>query len=143
MVEGVGGELRPTKFGIKSFGESRVYPDTRPDPYGQVNTSDQDRSRMGGSADIANEDHYRADTDSSQRSLHHTLGISRNQASPGSHTHDGLTSPLIGPSEPNPSFNPNLTPSDTNQKNRPAWTCAATASDIRALLHKFVNFRDV
>lgn len=33
--------------------------------------------------------HEKADTDGDDRSMHHTLGPRRGQASPGSHTHDG------------------------------------------------------
>lgn len=45
--------------------------------------------------------HTNSDVDSSQKAQHHTLGSSRNQASPGDHTHDGGTSnksiqPLLG-----------------------------------------------
>jgi len=40
--------------------------------------------------------HTKADTDGSTSAMHHTLGISHNQASPGDHSHDGQTSRLIG-----------------------------------------------
>lgn len=42
--------------------------------------------------------HANADTDTRPESLHHTLGPSPSQASPGDHTHDGGTSQqlLIG-----------------------------------------------
>lgn len=40
--------------------------------------------------------HTKADTDGSTSSMHHTLGISHNQASPGDHSHDGQTSRLVG-----------------------------------------------
>lgn len=36
--------------------------------------------------------HTNADTDGSQKSLHHTLGSTHNQASPGDHNHDGGSS---------------------------------------------------
>jgi len=39
--------------------------------------------------------HEKADTDGSHHAIHHTLGSGRNQASPGDHTHDGGTSPLL------------------------------------------------
>ena len=40
--------------------------------------------------------HLNADTDVRAESLHHTLGASSSQASPGDHTHDGGTSsPLL------------------------------------------------
>ena len=39
--------------------------------------------------------HKNADTDSRAEAIHHTLGNSPTQASPGNHTHDGSSSPLI------------------------------------------------
>lgn len=39
--------------------------------------------------------HTNADTDTRRESAHHTLGIAPYQASPGDHTHDGGTSPLL------------------------------------------------
>ena len=39
--------------------------------------------------------HANADTDTRPESLHHTLGPSPSQASPGDHLHDGGTSPQL------------------------------------------------
>ena len=39
--------------------------------------------------------HANADTDTRPESLHHTLGSSPSQASPGDHLHDGGTSPQL------------------------------------------------
>lgn len=39
--------------------------------------------------------HKRADTDSSFKAIHHTLGKKHNQAAPGDHTHDGIDSSAI------------------------------------------------
>lgn len=39
--------------------------------------------------------HRKADTDTKHEAAHHTLGTGENQASPGSHNHDGTTSRLI------------------------------------------------
>lgn len=39
--------------------------------------------------------HLNADTDVRPESLHHTLGASESQASPGDHNHDGGTSALL------------------------------------------------
>ena len=39
--------------------------------------------------------HRNADTDGSETSMHHTLGSSNYQASPGDHTHDGGSSQMI------------------------------------------------
>lgn len=36
--------------------------------------------------------HRNADTDKTAKSIHHTLGGTRNQAAPGDHIHDGGTS---------------------------------------------------
>ena len=36
--------------------------------------------------------HEKADKDASQKAIHHSLGPSHNQASPGDHSHDGGTS---------------------------------------------------
>ena len=41
--------------------------------------------------------HTKADTDSSPKALHHTLGPNQNQASPGNHSHDGGASTKISP----------------------------------------------
>ena len=50
-----------------------------------------------GSADIAPPQtvarfHNKSDVDSSSEAQHHTLGIKKDQASPGDHKHDGSTS---------------------------------------------------
>lgn len=42
-----------------------------------------------------NEFHSKSDSDASTGAIHHTLGISHNQASPGDHSHDGQTSRLL------------------------------------------------
>ncbi len=42
-----------------------------------------------------NQFHLNSDKDSSATALHHTLGLGPSQASPGSHTHDGLNSKRI------------------------------------------------
>jgi hypothetical protein len=47
------------------------------------------------SADVS-KFHSNSDSDSSQISQHHTLGIQHNQASPGDHKHDGKSSKKIG-----------------------------------------------
>jgi hypothetical protein len=53
-----------------------------------------------GSADIAPPQtvarfHNKSDVDSSSEAQHHTLGIKKDQASPGDHKHDGTTSRKI------------------------------------------------
>lgn len=49
-----------------------------------------------------NDFHARSDVDASRYAQHHTLGLKHNQASPGDHTHDGINSKLLTPSEPPP-----------------------------------------
>ncbi|MBC7589670.1 MAG: hypothetical protein H7226_01325 [Salinibacterium sp.] len=39
--------------------------------------------------------HMNADTDVRGESIHHTIGAGETQSSPGNHTHDGGTSPLL------------------------------------------------
>lgn len=93
-MSNVGKELKPTKFGITSIEEQPV---TQPDRYGQTQSDVKDAS-MGGapSALEVQQFHFKSDVDSSQRALHHTLGPRRNQASPGNHIHDGVSSPKLG-----------------------------------------------
>ena len=47
------------------------------------------------SAKDVTEIHRNADVNKSQEAMHHTLGIQRNQASPGSHIHDGTDSEYL------------------------------------------------
>lgn len=46
-------------------------------------------------AAVVEQIHTNADTDIRTASIHHTLGPSNTQASPGDHTHDGGTSSLL------------------------------------------------
>jgi len=39
--------------------------------------------------------HTHADTDGSQKAIHHTLGPNHNQAAPGNHSHDGGNSAVL------------------------------------------------
>jgi hypothetical protein len=68
------------------------------DMNGNYNASDLDFTQW--ETKFANIDvialHTRDDCDSGPHSHHHTLGYSRNQASPGDHIHDGFTSKLVG-----------------------------------------------
>lgn len=87
--------LEPSKLAVKKFTEKRVYPTDAPDDFGQVNNSDKDRSRIGKPPAQSSQDHYHSDVDSSRQAQHHTLGTGRNQAAPGNHIHDGVTSKEI------------------------------------------------
>lgn len=97
--EGVGRELKPTKFDVNKFRRSeinQVSNETTPDQFGQSYNADYDRSKWGETAPAeSRRAHSRSDVDLSPRSLHHTLGLKRSQASPGNHTHNGITSKRI------------------------------------------------
>lgn len=72
--------------------------------------------------------HFRSDVDSGPSAQHHTLGINRNQASPGDHIHDGSASRKLGTKR-------SLSISGSKGGN------AALASVI-TLLKNFVEFTD-
>lgn len=63
------------------------------DPFGVIKNERKDNVPT---ARQVGEFHTKADTDGSTGAMHHTLGISHNQASPGDHSHDGQTSRLVG-----------------------------------------------
>lgn len=131
--EGVGRTLKPVKFGI----EGSTMPKHPVDEFGQKYNADQDESKWSGnSPQDSRKLHDRADTDTGPRSLHHTLGSGRNQASPGDHIHDGTTSRKLGPLEMDPV---------NNGKTRPKLTIpvATTIADLKALLHEVIEFREV
>ncbi len=132
-------ELKPTNFGVDKFRPDDIRTSTDPDQFGQSYNHDYDRSKWSkDSPEDSRKDHARSDVDLSPRALHHTLGPRRNQSSPGDHIHDGTTSKKIGPLEMDP------TPGNEG-KTRPVLTIpvAATVADIVALLHEFVEFREV
>lgn len=133
-------ELGPANFDINKFKRNqsqRTDSETTPDQFGQTYNSDYDRSKWSETTpQEGRRAHLRSDADLSPRSLHHTLGIKRNQASPGDHIHDGVTSKKIGPLE--------MDPVNLGQT-RATWTIplAPTVNDVVTLLAKFVNFRQV
>lgn len=97
------------------------------DPFGKIKDSRKDNVP---SARQVNEVHTKADTDSGNTAIHHTLGIDHNQASAGDHSHDGITSRKVG----------------AGQK----LTCATLAGpdatriqNILLMLHKIVDFTEV
>jgi hypothetical protein len=63
------------------------------DPFGGVK---KDKQNPNPTTKEVTDFHTKADTDGSPLSIHHTLGINRNQSSPGNHVHDGKASPKIG-----------------------------------------------
>jgi hypothetical protein len=77
---------------------------------------------------LVNSFHFRSDVDSGVAAQHHTLGISRNQASPGDHVHDGSASRKLGSGQ-------GLAISGSKGGN------AALASLI-AMLSNFIDFDD-
>lgn len=138
--EGVGRELKPVQFEVNKFRRSQINVtanETTPDQFGQVYNADYDRSKWSENApQESRRAHSRSDVDLGPRSLHHTLGVKHNQASPGDHNHDGATSKKIGPLEMDPN-NPGST--------RPEWTIpdSPSVADVVSLLSKFVEFRQV
>jgi hypothetical protein len=62
------------------------------DPFGNIKS---EKGSVNPSPEEVKAFHTRADTDSSTTSQHHTLGTRRNQASFGSHIHDGVDSKII------------------------------------------------
>jgi hypothetical protein len=97
MMSEIGKNLKPTKLSIKPGTDRKISPNSAPDQFGQVNTAAKDLA--GGNVPSTNESvrqHTRSDADSSAKSQHHTLGQGRNQASPGNHIHDGISSPKLG-----------------------------------------------
>lgn len=63
------------------------------DPFGQVKS---DRKSVNPTAYQVNQFHEHSDVDASAGAQHHTVGVNRNQASPGDHVHDGKASKKIG-----------------------------------------------
>lgn len=96
MAEGIGRELKPVKFGIKPGQELDPSPVTKPDKFGQVNNNQKDVTSDAISTLESRRQHFNSDVDANFQAQHHTLGLGRNQASPGNHIHDGVTSPKIG-----------------------------------------------
>lgn len=113
------------------------------DDFGQatVGQSKEDSSQQGSGPETSAKAHYRSDMDSSQQALHHSIGTGRNQASPGSHIHDGGTSNKLGEMVFDTTVGqegktiPMLSISGSRGGN------AAVASMI-ALLKNFINFND-
>lgn len=134
---GVGRELKPSKFGVNSGSARSNRANRLPDQFGQVHSNTKDKTFGNApSAPEVSHQHSHSDVDSGKQAQHHTLGVGPNQASPGSHNHDGFTSRKIGPLEMDPA-NPG--------KTRAVWTIpvSPTMGDIVGLLSKFVEFRQV
>lgn len=66
------------------------YGDNRKDPAPKPKAEDPSPPNK-----VVSDFHKNASVDTSDTDIHHTLGAKEGQASPGPHTHDGGTSPLI------------------------------------------------
>lgn len=135
----LGKNLKPTKLSIKPGTDRNISPNSKPDQFGQVNSPDKDFS--AGNVPSTNESvrqHTRSDADSSTKSQHHTLGQGRNQASPGNHIHDGITSPKLGAMKLGTSGNdpvPNLVLTGAKAGN-------VALTNLIAMLAQHINFTD-
>lgn len=134
-MSNVGKNLEPAKFGIET-GQTSV---NSPDQFGQTYSAQEDSASGNSiSPQQSNLDHSSSDSDASPKSQHHTLGTNRNQASPGNHIHDGVTSPKLGPLAINTSGN------DT----KPALVLTGAKggnvalTNLIAMLKNFVTFTD-
>lgn len=76
---------------VSNAGQDR--PVIQDDPFGLIK---QEANRKGLDPRSINQAHANSDKDTSQAAQHHTLGASRNQASPGDHIHDGRQSKKLG-----------------------------------------------
>jgi hypothetical protein len=137
-------KLDPAKINIDKF--ERVGKIER-DRFGQIYNTDPDKAKWSDKSPVeTRKDHSRSDVDLSRQAQHHTLGPKANQASPGDHTHDGLTSVRIGPTEPS-TIKPDPNNPATWTKGGPVavWTIPTnpTVADLVVLLSNFVNFREV
>jgi hypothetical protein len=97
------------------------------DPFGPIKT---EQNRRGLGPREINEAHNNSDKDTSANAQHHTLGPGRNQASPGSHVHDGNASKKIGSGLSLVATN-GAAPSD-----------AVRIQNLFAMLHKVIEFTE-
>lgn len=98
------------------------------DPYGEIKKPK--KSMVPGPREV-NDFHTKADTDTGQLSIHHTLGKGTNQASPGDHTHNGNNSRKLGQGD------------GLTVRNLGGVTDAQRIQSIIALLHNFIDFTEV
>lgn len=139
-MSNLGKNLQPTKLTLKPGDERKISPNTAPDQFGQVNSADKDLTAGGGFSprEVA-QMHQRSDVDSSSKSQHHTLGTNRNQASPGNHVHDGISSPKLGISKMDPANTGRTVPSLTLTGSK-GGNVALT--NLITLLRNFIDFTD-
>lgn len=67
----------------------------KPDAFGSKKQAESLTPNPKPSAQEVEDFHSNADTDVRPEAIHHTLGSSPSQASPGNHTHNGSDSPLL------------------------------------------------
>lgn len=133
-MSSVGKNLKPVKFGLVDPGS-----EGKPDQFGQVNTNESDlaEGRVPSAIESVSQ-HRLSDVDASQKAQHHTLGKRRNQASPGDHIHDGISSPKLGPRQMAPGGNatvPALVLTGAKGGN-------VALTNLIAMLKNFVDFTD-
>jgi hypothetical protein len=88
--------IQPPKFDVHKA--PAPYPDNPVDKRTGNYTNDDKDFSSGSSfspGDVS-QLHTRSDVDSSRNAQHHTLGLGRNEASPGDHIHDGYSSKKVG-----------------------------------------------
>lgn len=100
--------------------------DPQEDPFSKVKHEPRALGEL--TAREVNALHRRSDVDSKATAQHHSLGVQRNQASPGDHIHDGKASKLAGSG---------LNLSISGTKNT-----AASEDSIVAMLKKVISFTD-
>lgn len=135
-----GRNLEPTKLSIKPGNAHDISPSSKPDKFGQVNSSDKDQAAGGTpSARESVNQHARSDVDASRKSQHHTLGTGANQGAPGNHVHDGVNGKKLGLYKMDPANNGNVLPSLTLTG---AKGSNVALTNLIALLKNFIDFND-
>lgn len=94
-------------------------PVTEGDPYGSIK---EEKGPIAPEPREVNLFHTRSDVDSGPTAQHHTLGIKHDQASPGDHVHDGISSRKVG-------TNMNL-------------AAGTTLASLKTMLQKVIEFTD-
>ncbi|MFG2268094.1 hypothetical protein [Streptomyces sp. NPDC048720] len=118
---------------------TELNPTRKVDQFGQRYNNEEDQSSGPGKGALeSNIDHGQSDVDSGPRSQHHTLGMGRNQSSPGNHIHDGISSSKLGPMQMDPAGNnqiPALVLTGSKGGN-------AALTNLIAMLKNVINFTD-
>ena len=125
--------MKPIKPSINQPPTARTPNNTGPrniiSPVGNLSNPDKDYSKWSEvPPEQVNRLHSRDDADKSSFSHHHTLGPKRNQASPGDHIHDGVSSRKVG-------YGLGLTITGSKGSN-------VALTNLLAYLAKFFDFKD-